>query len=83
MELVLCRSAVVSTVCFLMSSLTGKRRVLSLSEATSTWDRDCVKSRSSRLKSDGGSGREMEVSHRGGLDVQQRYKSGGLSKYLA
>ena len=31
---------VVSMVCFPMSSLTGKRRVLSLSEATSTWDRD-------------------------------------------
>ena len=32
--------AVVSTVCFPKSNLTGKRRVLSLSEATSTWDRD-------------------------------------------
>ena len=31
---------VVLTVCFLMSSLTGKRSVLSLSEATSTWDKD-------------------------------------------
>ena len=39
-----------------------------------------VKSRSSRLKSDGGSGREMEVSHRGGPEVQRRYESGGLSK---
>ena len=41
-----------------------------------------VKSRSSGLKSDGGSGREMEVSHRGGPEVQRRYKSGGLSKDL-
>ena len=32
--------AVVSTVCFPMSNLTGKRRVLSLSGATNTWDRD-------------------------------------------
>ena len=31
---------VVSMVCFSMSNLTGKQRVLSLSEATSTWDRD-------------------------------------------
>ena len=43
----------------------------------------CVKSRSSRLKSDGGSGREMEVSHRGGPEVQRRYESGELSKDLA
>ena len=41
-----------------------------------------VKSGSSRLKSDGGSERKMEVSHRGGPEVQQRYKSGGLSKDL-
>ena len=27
-------------ICFLRSSLTGKQRVLSLSEATNTWDRD-------------------------------------------
>ena len=33
-------NVVVLMVCFLMSSLTGKQRVLSLSEATSTWDRD-------------------------------------------
>ena len=42
-----------------------------------------VKSRSSRLKSNGGSGREMEISHRGGPEVRRRYKSGGLSKDLA
>ena len=32
--------AVVSMVCFPMSNLTGNQRVLSLSEATSTWDGD-------------------------------------------
>ena len=37
-----------------------------------------VKSGSSGLKSDGGSGREIEVSYRGGPEVQQRYKSGDL-----
>ena len=42
-----------------------------------------VKSGSSGLKSDGGSGREMEVSHRGGLEVRRRYEGGGLSKDLA
>ena len=39
-----------------------------------------VKSGSSGLKSDGGSGREMGVSNRGGPGVRRRYKSGGLSK---
>ena len=39
-----------------------------------------VKSRSSGLKSDGGSGRKVEVSYRGGPEVQRRYESGGLSK---
>ena len=42
-----------------------------------------IKSRSSGLKSDGGSGKKIEVSHRGGLEVRRRYKSGGLSKDLA
>ena len=37
-----------------------------------------VKSGSSRLKSDGGNGREIEISYRGGPEVQQRYKSGDL-----
>ena len=37
-----------------------------------------VKSGSSRLKSDGGSGREIEVSDRGGPEVRQRYESGDL-----
>ena len=32
--------AVVLTVYFPMSNLTGKQRVLSLSEATSTWDKN-------------------------------------------
>ena len=41
-----------------------------------------VKSGSSRLMSDRGSGGEMEVSHRGGLEVQRRYESGELSKDL-
>ena len=35
-----------------------------------------VKSGSSGLKSDGGSGREIEVSDRGGPEVRRRYKSG-------
>ena len=39
-----------------------------------------VKSRSSGLKSDGGSGREIEVSYRGGPEVRRRHESGGLSK---
>ena len=42
-----------------------------------------VKSGSSGLQSDRGSGREIEVSHRGGPEVRRRYKSGGLSKDLA
>ena len=33
-------NVVVSTICFLMSNLIGKRRVFSLSEATSTWNKD-------------------------------------------
>ena len=37
-----------------------------------------VKSRSSRLKSDRGSGRGMGVSQRGGPEVQWRYESGDL-----
>ena len=37
-----------------------------------------VKSESSGLKSDGGSRREIEVSDRGGLEVQRRYESGDL-----
>ena len=37
-----------------------------------------VKSGSSGLKSDGGNGREIEVSHRGGPEVQRRYESGDL-----
>ena len=44
---------------------------------------EVVKSGSSGLKSDGGSGKEMGVSHRGGPEVQWRYESGGLSKDLA
>ena len=35
-----------------------------------------VKSGSSGLKSDGGDGREVEVSYRGGPEVRQRYESG-------
>ena len=42
-----------------------------------------VKSGSSGLKPDGGSGREMEVSHRGGPEIRWRYENGGLSKDLA
>ena len=42
-----------------------------------------VKSGSSGLKSDGGSGREMEVSNRGGPEVRQRYESGDLVRTLA
>ena len=38
----------------------------------------CVKSRSSGLKSDRGSSREMGVSHRGGPEVRRRYESGDL-----
>ena len=37
-----------------------------------------VKSGSSGLKSDGGNGREIEVSYRGGPEVRQRYESGDL-----
>ena len=37
-----------------------------------------VKSRSSGLKSDGGNGREIEVSYRGGPEVRWRYESGDL-----
>ena len=38
----------------------------------------CVKSRSSGLKSDRGSGRGMKVSYRGGLEVRQGYEGGDL-----
>ena len=37
-----------------------------------------VKSGSSGLKSDGGNGREIEVSYRGGPEVRRRYESGDL-----
>ena len=37
-----------------------------------------VKSGSSGLKSDGGDGREIEISYRGGPEVRQRYESGDL-----
>ena len=41
-------------------------------------DIDAVKSGSSGLKSNGGSGRKIEVSYRGGLEVRWRYESGDL-----
>ena len=42
------------------------------------WIRVGVKSGSSGLKSDRGSGKKMGVSHRGGPEVRWRYESGDL-----